>query len=117
MPQSFDVLTFQVDHIIARQHHGTDELDNLALACFACNNHKGPNIAGIDGESGDVAQLFHPRRDRWEEHFAWNGALLVGLTPTGRVTVDVLAINLPYRIQLREALIAEDVFPPHGGIV
>ncbi len=117
MPQPFDLLTFQVDHIIARKHHGTDESDNLALACFACNNHKGPNVAGIDGDSGDVVQLFHPRRDRCEEHFEWNGASLVGLTPTGRVTVDVLAINLPHRIRLREALIAEGVFPPFGDVV
>ena len=76
MPRAFDLLTFQIDHIIARKHHGTDEPDNLALACFACNNHKGPNIAGIDRVSGDVVQLFHPRRDRWEEHLEWNGASL-----------------------------------------
>jgi len=114
--QSFDLLTFQIDHIIARKHHGTDDFDNLALACFACNNHKGPNIAGIDGDSGAVVQLFHPRRDRWEEHFEWNGALLVGLTPVGRVTVEVLAINLSHRMHLREALIAEGVFPPRGDV-
>ena len=117
MPQPFDLLTFQIDHIIARKHHGTDELDNLALACFACNNHKGPNIAGIDRDSGEVVRLFHPRQDRWQEHFDWNGASLVGLTQTGRVTVDVLAMNLPHRIRLRESLIAERVFPPRGDVI
>lgn len=71
VPQRFDLLTFQIDHVIARKHHGTDDSDNLALACFACNNHKGANIAGIDQDRGDVVRLFHPRRDAWEQHFEW----------------------------------------------
>jgi len=112
MPQQYDVLTFQVDHIIARKHHGADELGNLALACFACNNHKGPNIAGIDPETGEIVRLFHPRQDNWEDHFEWHEAVLVGRTLVGRATIDVLAVNLPYRLRLRQALILEGVFPP-----
>ena len=112
MLQQYDLLTFQIDHIIARKHHGTDELGNLALACFACNNHKGPNIAGVDPETNEVVRLFHPRQDKWEDHFEWRGAALVGRTPLGRVTIDVLAINLPHRIRLRQMLILEGVFPP-----
>ena len=112
MPQSYDVLTFQIDHIIARKHHGSDELGNLALACFACNNHKGPNIAGVDPETGEIARLFHPRQDNWKDHFEWQDAVLVGRTAVGRATIDVLAVNLPYRIQLRQMLILESVFPP-----
>lgn len=110
--QQHDVLTFQIDHIIARKHHRTDEPDNLALACFACNNHKGPNIAGMDHGTGEVVRLFHPRRDRWEDHFKWEGGILLGRTPIGRATVDVLAINAPHRTRLREMLILEGVFPP-----
>ena len=83
--QPFDLLRFQIDHIIARKHHGTDAPDNLALACFACNNHKGPNIASIDSDSGELVRLFDPRRDKWAEHFRWESAVLVGMTPTGRV--------------------------------
>ena len=112
MPQQHDLLTFQVDHIIARKHHGTDELENLALACYACNNHKGPNIAGLDSETGAVVRLFHPRQDLWRDHFRWQDAVLVGHTSIGRVTIDVLAINLPHRPRLRQMLILEGVFPP-----
>ena len=112
MPQQYDLLTFQIDHIIARKHRGSDEITNLALACFACNNHKGPNIAGVDPEIGEIIRLFHPRRDHWEDHFAWRGAVLVGRTPIGRATIDVLAINLPHRLQLRQLLVFEGVFPP-----
>ena len=112
MPQQYDALTFQIDHIIARKHHGTDELENLALACFACNNHKGPNIAGIDPETGEIVRLFHPRQDNWRDHFEWHEAILVGRTAAGRATIDVLAVNLSYRARLRQMLILEGVFPP-----
>ena len=112
MPQHCDLLTFQIDHIIARKHHGTDDLSNLALACFACNNHKGPNIAGVDPDTKEVVRLFHPRQGQWKDHFEWQGAILVGRTPVGRATIDVLAINLPHRVRLRQMLILEGVFPP-----
>jgi HNH endonuclease len=112
MPQEFDPLPFQIDHIIARKHRGRTRMENLALACFACNNHKGPNIAGIDPDTYAVTPLFHPRRDDWQEHFIWHGPELVGRTPIGRATIAVLAINLPRRVTLRRALMEEGVFPP-----
>lgn len=114
MPQEFDPLPFQIDHIIAQQHRGQTTLENLALSCLACNNHKGPNVAGVDPEQrgSEVVRLFHPRQDRWDNHFEWNGPILRGKTAIGRVTEYVLAVNLSYRIALRQALIEEGVFPP-----
>jgi hypothetical protein len=88
MPEEFDPLPFQIDHVIARQHQGVATEENLALSCFECNVHKGPNIAGVNPESGIVVPLFHPRRDRWSEHFEWNGAELVGRTPIGQSGVN-----------------------------
>ena len=111
MGQDFDELTFQIEHILPKKHHGSDNEDNLALACFACNNHKGTNLGGLDPQTGQLSRLFHPRKDRWEDHFEWNGALLLGRTSVGRATIDVLAINLAYRSALRAALIEERVFP------
>lgn len=78
---------------------------------FHCNNHKGPNIAGIDDESNQVTRLFHPRRDSWDEHFRWDGPVLVGRTAIGRATVAVLEIDLPHRVAHRQALIEEGAFP------
>jgi len=110
LPQRFDSLRLQIEHIIPRKHRGGDDVDNLALACFACNNHKSSNLSGLN-DAREIVRLFHPRSDRWDDHFQWQNAVLVGTTDVGRVTVDVLCINLPYRVQLREALIAEGVFP------
>jgi len=66
--------------------------------------YKGPNIAGFDPASGQVVRLFHPRTDVWPEHFRWDGAYLLGLSPIGRVTVQVLAMNAEDFVQFRAGL-------------
>ncbi len=99
--------SFHVEHIIARQHHGESTRENLCWACVSCNLHKGPNIAGIDPQFGQLVPLFHPRQQVWEEHFRRIDANIVGKTPVGRATVVVLGFNRPENIELRKALIAE----------
>ena len=113
MPQLYDELPFEIDHIIARQHGGPTIASNLALACFACNHHRGPNLSGIDSKTKKIVQLFHPRRHKWSRHFRWDGPVLAGRTALGRATVAVLAVNLPHRVRHRAQLIAEGVFPPY----
>ena len=98
---------FHIEHVIARQHDGPTQSDNLALACHFCNYHKGPNIASLDPETRELVPLFHPRRDRWADHFAWEGTTVVGRTPTGRATVKLLAMNDWQRVEVRENLKAE----------
>jgi hypothetical protein len=112
LPESASGLRHQVDHVVARQHGGETGAENLALCCVHCNLHKGPNLAGFDPATGKLVRLFHPRRNRWRVHFAWQGATLVGLTPVGRATVAVLAMNDPHVVAVREALIEEGRFPP-----
>lgn len=102
LPQdAIPVAAFHIEHIIAKQHGGTDDLENLALACFYCNQHKGPNLTGIDPHSGQITPLFNPRTQRWQEHFALQETEIIGLTPTGRATIRVLAMNSDLQIQLR----------------
>jgi HNH endonuclease len=113
MPQALDPAPFEIDHIISKQHRGPTTLANLALSCYFCNSHKGPNIAGLDPETGKLTKLFNPRRQKWNRHFRWEGPLLVGRTPIGRVTIAVLAINDPYRLAFRKALVEEGRFR-HG---
>ncbi len=84
--------SFSVEHILPRAQGGATRLDNLALACQGCNNHKYDKVAAPDPVSGQLAPLYHPRRDRWDMHFAWSDdfTLIIGITPTGRATVDTL---------------------------
>jgi hypothetical protein len=105
-------LPFEVDHVIAEHHLGRTEARNLCLACFACNRHKGPNVAGVDPKTRKIVPLFNPRRQKWSRHFRRAGPVLVGRTPKGRATVIALKINLDYRIDLRQGLIDEGKFPP-----
>lgn len=50
--------------------------------------------------------LFNPRIDDWPDHFRVDGGRIVGLTPTGRTTVRLLAMNGSTRMELRQNLIA-----------
>lgn len=99
-----------MDHIVARQRGGATELENLALACIHCNRFIGPNIAGLDPDSGEIVRLFHPRRDSWTEHFEWNGPQLQARTQIGRVMIALLLINDPEVVAVRKALQEEGVF-------
>jgi hypothetical protein len=112
IPAQYDELPFEIDHIVALKHGGPTSPGNLALACFACNNAKGPCIAGLDPRSRRLTRLFNPRRHKWHRHFRWEGPLLVGLTAIGRTTIAVLEINKPHRVAFRRALIDERLFPP-----
>jgi hypothetical protein len=112
LPQEYDDRPFEIDHIIARKHRGPTAAGNLALSCFRCNSFKGSDISGRDKKTGKLTPLFNPRRQNWATHFRWQGVVLVGRTPVGRVTVALLHINDTLRAELREELIAEGVFPP-----
>ena len=112
MPQIYDELPFEIDHVVAEQHGGKTVASNLALACFADNHHKGPNLAGIDAKTRRRTWLFNPRRHKWARHFRWDGPILVGRTAVGRATIAVLRINLSHRVRHRAQLIAEGIFPP-----
>jgi|ERR1043165_1150626 hypothetical protein len=107
VPEAYLKFQHVLDHIIARKHGGATELGNLALCCVACNQHKGSNLSGIDPQTSAIIPLFNPRRERWDEHFRYEGAILIGLTSTGRATVAALSINIPRRIIARRALLKE----------
>ena len=99
---------FHVEHVIARQHRGTDHLSNLALACHFCNAHKGTNLSAIDPRSGAIVRLFDPRRQKWERHFRTVGVRIIGRTASARATVALLRMNTRDRIELRKAILADE---------
>jgi HNH endonuclease len=93
--------SLHVEHVRPRKHGGSDEADNLALACIACNLHKGTNVAGYDPQTGDLTELFNPRCQSWSDHFERRGVLILGRTAVGRTTVAVLELNSEERLELR----------------
>lgn len=99
------------DHLIALKHGGETVSANLALACFDCNRFKGSDIASIDEVSGDLVGLFNPRTQQWLDHFGLEGGRIIPLTAVGRVTVSLLRLNLPSRVEVRERLAAISQYP------
>jgi hypothetical protein len=111
LPQAHVSTPFQVEHIVAKQHKGTDRLSNIAYACLRCNLHKGPNLSGLDPKTKKLTPLFHPRKHAWGWHFRWDGPVLLGRTPIGRTTVEVLAMNDPERVAVRQELLDQGLLP------
>ena len=94
-------IPFHVEHVIAQQHLGSDDPENLALACDRCNAFKGQNLSSVDPVSKAIVQLFHPRFDVWDEHFVMDDGVIIGRTAKGRATARLLTMNAPRRVQLR----------------
>ena len=105
---------FSVEHIHPRARGGADTSDNLALSCHGCNGHKHAKTDALDPITRERVPLFHPRRQRWHEHFEWNDdfTLVIGLTPTGRATSEALQMNRPGVVNLRRLLHVAGLHPP-----
>ncbi len=112
--EAFSPDPFSNEHIIPEIFGGTSAEDNLARACQGCNNIKYIKTTAFDPISLQEVPLFHPRRDVWQAHFAWNRDLteLIGLTPTGRATIKELRLNRENVVNLRRVLILADKHPP-----
>lgn len=106
LPLEFDDSPASLDHIIALKHDGQTISENLAFACFHCNNFKGDNIAGLDPMDSSLTRLFNPRIDRWSDNFRFDRGEIIPLTAIGRTTIYVLNMNAPVRVMTRRLLIA-----------
>src|SRR5579864_1414029 len=101
----------EVDHIYAEKHNAPTTLPNLCLSCYYCNHYKGSDLCSIDPLTGAIVNLFHPRNDRWEDHFSLTNAFISGKTAVGRVTVELLQVNAPDRVAERQVLIRLGEYP------
>lgn len=109
---------FSIEHIIPLSKGGTDEFDNLALACQGCNNKKYNHTQARDPVTGETVSLYHPRQRLWSDHFVWNEdyTLLLGLTPMGRASIERLQLNRSGVMNLRRLLYAVNLHPPDQAI-
>jgi hypothetical protein len=98
-PEGVSQFGHTVDHIIALFHEGSSELDNLAWACFQCNTTKSSNIASYDNKV--LTPLYNPRTEKWDDQFEMDGAIILGKTAVGRVTVRTLGMNHPDQVETR----------------
>src|SRR5436305_14638918 len=123
LPQSAFLRALHIEHIVARQHGGSGELDHLALACWKCNLKNGPNLSGVDPQTGHITALFHPRKDEWNDHLS---AIIGTIKPVrckihawttiGRATVQVLGLNEEMRQIVRYELWVEGLYAAESAL-
>lgn len=109
---------FAVEHIVPRVAGGRNAFHNLALACQGCNNHKFRSTEALDPVTGALVPLFHPRQQRWSQHFLWSAdtTVIVGRTPSGRATVERLRLNREGVVNLRQLLATLGQHPPPESV-
>jgi hypothetical protein len=93
-----------IDHILPRAEAGPDDETNLCVSCWRCNLRKAARLTAVDPLSRRRARLFHPRRQRWSDHFTWNEDFtrLLGRTICGRATIVALDLNADEFVKARE---------------
>jgi 5-methylcytosine-specific restriction endonuclease McrA len=94
-PQHLVMARLEIEHIIPLAKGGSNDEDNIWLACPLCNRYKGDKTTAVDPETGEVVPLFNPRTQNWFNHFRWteDGLYIVGLTAIGRATVAALHLD------------------------
>jgi hypothetical protein len=60
-----------LDHIVPQSLGGSDELENLALACHRCNERRYNFMTGTEPQTQTEVPLFNPRQQKWSTHFIW----------------------------------------------
>lgn len=112
--QKYVLGILEIDHIIPKAAGGSDNEENLWLACRLCNAYKGTQTHARDPVTDRNTQLFNPRKQKWVRHFAWSedSACIVGLTACGRATVLALQLNNPYAVTVRQAWKSAGWHPP-----
>jgi hypothetical protein len=113
-PMDYSSQSFVFEHIIPVAKGGETSLENLALACGGCNSYKYTKQEAVDPTSSENVPLYHPRQDIWMEQFIWSedGLEIVGITPTGRATIDALNLNRSGVKNIRRLLVMADLHPP-----
>ena len=112
--QQYSPVVFQFDHYHPVSKGGTNDENNLWLACGNCNNAKSDNTECFDSVTQTIVPIFNPRTNNWKEHFEWseNGTIIIGKTPIGRATVELLKLNNERIIAVRGEWVSADWHPP-----
>lgn len=111
-PEAVFNFPFEVEHILPPGAGGPDVDSNLALACRACNVSKSDHTHAADPDSNLLVDLFHPRRQRWDDHFRVDEqGMILGKTPTGRATAARLHMNSENQCIARRYWVRLEVYP------
>ncbi|MCB0110838.1 MAG: HNH endonuclease [Caldilineaceae bacterium] len=104
----------EIEHITPISKGGTDNEENLWLACRACNSYKSDQTSAEDPLTGETVQLYNPRTQVWQQHFRWSedGVLMIGITECGRATIVALNLNNLIAVTVRRNWVSAGWHPP-----
>ena len=101
----------QIEHIISQKHLKSNELSNLASACYLCNRNKGSDLSTVLPPNLDVIRLYRPRTDKWIDHFEIsNEGIFVPKNKIAEAIIKVLKLNSDSRVNDRVNLIRKEIF-------
>ncbi len=108
------VVTMEIDHVIPVSAGGTTTIDNLCFTCRGCNGFKLDAQTALDAQTSQVVPLYHPRLERWADHFVWSedGLHVIGKTASGRATIDRLRMNRDGVVAARRRWVSAGWHPP-----
>lgn len=104
-PESLAFYSHHVDHIVSEKHGGETHEGNLALACRSCNLNKGSDVGTLINDERQPIRLYHPRFDRWKDHFKLVEINIQPLTRIGYGTITLLQFNHLDRLLERKLLV------------
>jgi hypothetical protein len=112
--QKYVLGQLEIEHLHPEARGGTNEEENLWLACRLCNSYKGIQTHGRDPISGRRIRFFNPRRQNWKRHFTWSpdGTRILGLTACGRATVVGPQLNNLIAVNVRREWVKAGWHPP-----
>jgi len=112
--QKYILGLLEIEHIIPKAKGGTDDEDNLWLACRLCNGYKGTQTHTVDPVTDRRVKLFNPRQQKWSRHFEWSedGTQIIGRTACGRATVIALQLNNIVSVTVRQQWVIAGWHPP-----
>jgi hypothetical protein len=110
--QQYVLGLLEIDHIVPEARGGTDQEENLWLACRFCNLYKGTQTHAHDPLTGRRVRLFNPRTQKWSRHFWWQGPYVVGRTACGRATAAALNVNNVIAVVVRRNWMEAGWHPP-----
>ena len=118
LPQKLNPTLLEIEHIIPTAKGGTDNEENLWLACRECNSHKSIKTRELDEKSKRRVKIFNPRTQNWKRHFKFsrNKTKITGKIACGRATVKALKLNNETLVSVRKLWVEYDLFPPEDFI-
>jgi 5-methylcytosine-specific restriction endonuclease McrA len=112
----FAVDPLVMEHTYPVSRGGLTTAENLALSCQTCNNCKYTKTTALDSITNTIVPLFNPRKMQWNDHFTWtpDTTKMVGLTPIGRATIELLDTNRDSVVNMRRVLALMGYHPPES---